>query len=101
MLEAGTASSRLSNSRDGLGFAVLAWEGEGSAAELFKRSSGYPQGFTQGDYGEAFLSAGLAPLPGEGVGSAPADPEDFRCFLDGEEIRQSRCVTSHFTLSQR
>jgi hypothetical protein len=34
------------------------------------------------------LSAGLAPLSGEGVGGAPADPEDLGGFFDGEEVGQ-------------
>ena len=101
MLEAWTASSRLMSNRDRFGFVVLVGDGEGSAAEFLKSGPGYPQGFAEGDDGEAFLSSALTPLPREGVGGAPADPEDLGGFLDGEKVRQSRCVSSHFTLSHR
>ena len=101
MLEAGPAGSRLTSNGDCFRFGALVGDGEGASAKLFKRSSGYSQGFPQGDNGEAFLSAGLAPLPGEGVGGAPADPEDLRGFLNGEEVGRCRCVSCHFTLLHR
>ena len=101
MLEAGPTASGLTLNRYRFGFGVSVGDGEWSSAKLFESGSGHPQGFAQGDDGEAFLSAGLTPLPGKGVGSAPADPEDLRGFFDGEEVRQSRWVSSHFTLSHR
>ncbi len=88
MLEAGTTPSGLTFSRDHFGFLEPVGDGEGAAAEFFQGGSGHPQRFPQGDDGEAFLSAGGSPLSGEGVGSAPADPEDLRGFFDGEEVRQ-------------
>ncbi len=101
MLESGTTASGLTLNRDRFGFGVSVGDGEWSSAEFFEGGSGHPQGFPQGDDRKAFLSAGLAPLPGQGVGGAPADPKDLGGFFDGEEVRQSRWVSSHFTLSHR
>ena len=101
MLEARPASSRLTRHPDRFGFVILVGGGEGSAAEFFEGGSGHSQGFAESDYGEAFLSAALSPFPSEGVGGAPADPEDLGGFFDSEEVRRCRCVSSHFTLSHR
>ena len=94
MLEAGPAGSRFTGNGDCFGFGALVGDGKGSAAELLEGRSGHPQGFPQGDHGEALLSAGLAPLPGEGVGGAPADPEGLGGFFDSEEVRRCRWVSS-------
>lgn len=87
MLETGPAGSRFASNGDCFGFGAPVGDGEGSSAELFEGGSGHPQGFPQGDNGEAFPSAGLTPLPGEGVGSSPADPENLGGFFDSEEVR--------------
>ena len=88
MLEAGPAGSRFTGNGDGFWFGALVGDGEGASAEFFWGGPGHPQGFPEGDNGEAFLSTALPPLPGEGVSGAPADPEDLGGFFDGEEVRQ-------------